>query len=171
MFYWRITKYNPKNRDINGSYLLDEWTCYSQVDTITNGKLLTYAEYLVTENAYVKAINLFMICNDLKELQVAYLEKYWELDQDFNLNLAMIELFKRMKIRRKLSMDEVEIMARLVLRRKLWCKLGNENTMFVHFGYDYYMYIGSAKKCVKTIRQIQQSGLFVEEFLSPYLEE
>jgi len=171
MFYWRITKYNPKNRDTNGSYLLDEWTCYSQVGTIADGKLLTYAEYLLIENAYVNAISLFMSCNDLKELPVTYLEKYWELDQDFNLNLMMIELFKRMKSGLKLSMYEVGIAARLVLRRKLWCRLGDKNNMFVHFGYDYYMYIGSVKKCVKTIQQIQQSGLFVEEFISPYLEE
>ena len=33
------------------------------------------------------------------------------------------------------------------------------------------MYIGSVKKCAKTIQQIQQRGLFVEEFISPYLEE
>ena len=33
------------------------------------------------------------------------------------------------------------------------------------------LYIGSVKKCAKTIQQIQQRGLFVEEFISPYLEE
>ena len=42
--------------------------------------------------------------------------------------------------------------------------------MFVHFGWDYYMYIGSAKQCTGTIVQIQKSGLYIEQYKSPYLE-
>lgn len=170
MFYWRITKYNPKNRDINGIYLLDEWTCYSQVGTMVDGKLLTYAEYLLTENAYINAVNLFMDCNNLAGLLITCLEKYWELDEDLNLDPTMIEFFKCLKNRRKLNKNEIEIAARLMLRNKFWCKLGIKNTMLVFFSYDYYMYLGSANKCENIIDKIQQSGLFVEECDPEYLE-
>ena len=170
MFSWRITKYNPKNRDTNGSYLLDEWTCYSQIDTITDGKLLTYAEYLLIENAYVNTVSLFMSCNNLTGLLITRLEKYWELDEDFNLDPAMIELFKRLKNRLKLNKNEVELAASLMLRNKFWCKLGIKNTMSVFFSHDYYMYISSANKCDDVIYKIQQSGLFVEACDPEYLE-
>jgi hypothetical protein len=150
--------------------LLDEWTAYSDINKIINGKSLSYAEYLVIENAYIGAINLFIICNNLTELPVEYLEKNQKLYQDPNLSPMMVKMFSQIKGGLKINIEEVEAVARLVLREQLWCKLGTEDTMFVHFGYDYYMYIGSVKKCVKTIRQIQQSGLFVEEFISPYLE-
>lgn len=171
MFYWRITKYDPRNRDKRGAYLINEWTAYSDINKIIDGKSLNYAEYLVIENAYINAINLFMLCNNLTELPVEYLEKNQKLYQDPNLSPKMIKMFSQIKSGINLSKNEVEIIARLVLREQFWCKLGTEDVMFVHFGYDYYMYIGSAKKCVKTIQQIQQSGLFVEEFISPYLEE
>jgi hypothetical protein len=171
MFYWRITKYNPKNRDTRVAYLINEWTAYSDINKIFDGKSLNYSEYLAVENAYINAINLFMVCNSLTELPVDYLEKKRKLYQDPNLSPMMIKMFSQIKSGISFNKNEIEIIARLVLREQLWCKLGTENTMFVHFGYDYYMYIGSAKKCVKTIQQIQQSGLFVEEFISPYLEE
>jgi hypothetical protein len=164
MFSWRVTKYNPKKRDENGYYLFDDWTCYSQINTIADGKLLTYAEYLTTEDAYIDAIELFMTCNNLTELSVSYLEKYWELDHDPNLTPEMIALFARMKKGLKLNKDEVKTAARLILRGDLWCKLETEK-MFVHFGYDYYMYIGSANLCAEAIHKIEQNGLFVENFV------
>ena len=43
--------------------------------------------------------------------------------------------------------------------------------MFVHFGYDYYMYIGSNKRFKGIINTIANTGLFIEEFESPYDEE
>lgn len=42
---WRITKYDPLNRDADGIYLdLEEWTCFSEV-----GTKVSMAEYEVTE--------------------------------------------------------------------------------------------------------------------------
>ena len=41
--------------------------------------------------------------------------------------------------------------------------------MYVHFGYDYYMYIGSEKPLEKEIDSINRSGLFVENMVSPYI--
>ena len=40
--------------------------------------------------------------------------------------------------------------------------------MYIHFGYDYYMYIGSSNACDNVRIKIQEEGLFVEEFKSPY---
>ncbi len=50
-------------------------------------------------------------------------------------------------------------------------RLVYENKMYVHFGYDYYMYIGVNEKCLDAINSIQASGLFVEECESPYYQE
>lgn len=40
MFCWQITKYDPKNRDENNRYLKDEWTDYSSIGEIFEGKEL-----------------------------------------------------------------------------------------------------------------------------------
>ena len=89
MFSWCITKYNPKNRDTRGAYLINEWTAYSDINKIIDGKSLNYTEYLAVENAYVNAINVFMICNGLTVLLVDCLEKKQKLYQDPNLNPAI----------------------------------------------------------------------------------
>ena len=169
MFFWRITKYNPKNRDFNGVYLKEEWTCYSEVGDIICGRVFTFEEYLEIENAYVSAIILFMECNNLENLQVTNLEKNIKLKQDVHLNEEMIALFNEAKEGLILNKDAIKLLARLVLREKLWCKLESKN-IFVHFGWDYYMYIGSSSKCKESIRIIHQNELFVEEYESPYLD-
>jgi hypothetical protein len=40
--------------------------------------------------------------------------------------------------------------------------------MYVHFGWDYYMYFGSKKTCKPVLAEIEHSGLFVEKRKSPY---
>ena len=170
MLAWRITKYNPKNRNEKGHYLIDEWTAYSDIGKNINGKVLTYPEYLTIENAYINAISLFMNCNNLTELSVFRLEKYFETTKDLRLDTTATTLFQRIKKGLTLNKNEVEAAARLVLREELWCLLRSVNTMVIRFGFDYYMYIGSTKQCDDVIKKIQQSRLFVEICDPEYLK-
>ena len=39
---------------------------------------------------------------------------------------------------------------------------------FVRFGYDYYMYLGAIKDCPSSREKVQNTGLFVEDYHSPY---
>ena len=57
-----------------------------------------------------------------------------------------------------------------VLREELWCRLEGDRG-FVHFGFDYYMYVGVASACPEAQRLAAQLGLFVEEMRSPYHPE
>lgn len=168
MLFWRITKYNPKNRDATGSYCKNEWTSYSDIGTRIDGKDFTYDQYIKTEDAYVTSIILFMKCNNVESLKVINLEKYADLDNsDKHISQAMHKTFDHLRDDIEIEINEVNLVARLILREKLWCKLESKN-MFVHFGYDYYMYIGSACLCEQYIKEIQVLGLFVENDMSPY---
>ncbi len=82
----------------------------------------------------------------------------------------MIATYNTIYLGQQVTQKEVADIARLVLRESLWCKLESDR-MFVHFGYDYYMFIGSTEPCESTIKKIEKLGLFVEKFESPYLEE
>jgi hypothetical protein len=42
---YRVTKYDPENRDAEGNYLIDEWTSFSDVGRTFSGKELTEQEY------------------------------------------------------------------------------------------------------------------------------
>jgi len=38
MFEYRVTKYDPRKRDIQGRYLAEDWTSYSQVGRVIAGR-------------------------------------------------------------------------------------------------------------------------------------
>jgi hypothetical protein len=42
---------------------------------------------------------------------------------------------------------------------------------FLHFGYDYYMYVGVSLACPRSRALATAAGLFVEDFVSPYHPE
>lgn len=172
-YCWRITKYNPTNL-IKGVYQKKEWTSISEVGKIfSTGKFLL-EHYLQTELLYIMAIIYIMNENSITSLQVADLEKYSiELEKaEFNSIYTdeMKRFYSNVKNGDYISEHELEVLTQLILREKIWCKFQSED-MFVHFGFDYYMYIGSMMDCSDSLMKISNSGLFVEYFKSPYLEE
>ncbi len=171
MLSWRITKYNPQSRDSKGVCLVkDEWTSYSDIGKSYAGYEFTFEQYMQTENAYVEAIFTFMDCLHLNELRIANLERHDIPTESKFYSQAMLDLFELLKNGMCLSRDSINNQVRLVLRENVWCRLEG-NGMFVHFGYDYYMYIGSEKLYSDSIAHIERAGLFVESYESPYLSQ
>lgn len=161
MYSWRVTKYDPLNRDADGSYLTpEEWTCFSEV-----GTKVSREEYLKTEQNYINAISSFMTEMGLNRVHVIALEQWSDEVKSQNAN----EFLSKFWIGKAITVQEVQELAKLTLRNVIWCKLGFKNQFFVHFGYDYYMYIGASRDCTKTKDAVTRSGLFVERFDSPYL--
>jgi hypothetical protein len=97
------------------------------------------------------------------EIEAVYLS-------DFEGETEAIEKIKPINLNQELSIQEVKEIVRLTLRAVIWCKLTLQQKFFVHFGYDYNMYIGSYKDCPKARMKIEKSGLFVETYTSPYLD-
>ncbi|GGG05907.1 hypothetical protein GCM10010912_58200 [Paenibacillus albidus] len=175
MYYysWRITKYNPANR-INGVYTKQEWTSIGDIEKVYPDGEFLIEHYLHTESLYIMAITSIMKEMKINSLQVTSFEKYdFGLLEDrfrFIYSDEIIELYSNIKNGDFVSGNELELLCKLILREKLWCKL-QSSSMFVHFGFDYYMYIGSRLECSDSLELISNSGLFIEPFQSPYLEE
>ncbi|MGO4893542.1 hypothetical protein ACEN2L_14335 [Flavobacterium sp. W21_SRS_FM6] len=148
MRQFRITKYNPKNRDNSGAYLLDEWTEFSDV-----GSLTSIEEYEAVESKYIECLKLLLEENQISTLRIIGLED--------NQNLCPF------KDNEYVSASDFGKLFRSVLRSEVWCKLEIQNA-FVHFGYDYYSYIGVSSVSQDTINKITQKGLYIENFNSPY---
>lgn len=160
LFSWRITKYNPKKRDEIGAYLDDkEWTCFSEV-----GTKVSEEEYLRTESDYINAITTFMVEMGLNKIYLNDLE-IWS-DEVVSQNAS--SFLRKMWVGKAVTAQEVRELARLTLRNVIWCKLSYKKEFFVHFGYDYYMYIGAIKDCSNAQAKVQDTGLYVETFNSPY---
>lgn len=172
MYNWRITKYNPIYRTSSGAYNIDDWTSFSDIGRIYGGKEINFSDYIAIESAYIKAITSFMEELEIDSLEVKNLEKNSDRLELPDINTMyskeMIEMFLNVHNNLVADKSSINILCRLVLREYLWCKLEIASTMFVHFGHDYYMYIGSIKECKDAIGKIIKSGLFVEAFKSPY---
>lgn len=167
-FCWRITKYDPQHRNSQGVFLQDEWTSYSDIGKTFGNIKFNYTEYLRIENVYISAIQSLMKCHDVPSLQITSLEKSKTLKKDLHNTDNMITLFNNVKENDWVQQNDIEDFCKLILREKLWCKLRFNQKMFVHFGWDFYMYIGSSLPCNNAIIAVQKSGLFVENFASPY---
>ena len=57
-----------------------------------------------------------------------------------------------------------------ILRNEFWCRFQADDG-FVHFGWDYYMYVGVPLRCPTAEQIASELGRYLEEFISPYHEE
>jgi len=81
----------------------------------------------------------------------------------------MFELYNSIENGATISVSDIDLITRLTLRENIWCKLVSES-MFVHFGYDLYMYIGCRYFPNNELTIFQEKGLFFEEMNSPYVD-
>lgn len=166
MHWLRITKYDPLVRNKEGHYTKNEWTSYSDIGKTYDGQLFTFEDYIKVEDAYVDAVHSFMDCVGISELKIVDLENKFD-DFDSNYSEHMIAVLNAVENNQIISTATSDVI-RLLLRENMWCKLEGEG-LSVHFGYDYYMFIGSEKECNEQLDKIREEGLFVESFISPYL--
>lgn len=86
---------------------------------------------------------------------------------DRNTSEAMMYSLSNIKNRNFIFKEQLPDFCRLILRNYAWAKLYSLN-MFVHFGYDYYMYAGFSGACRGLTKKAKELGLFIERFKSPY---
>jgi len=189
----RITKYNPIFRNSEDHYQKNEWTCPSEIGRYFDGKEFTSQEYLDTEQAYIvtvqKALSLFGINKLMVSGFVAYgdddtiikslssqtpTKTINELvfDVPSELKGSSLDILSTIQIKEgsTFKISEVDKIIKLILRNIITCQLIAEDNTFVHFGYDFYVYIGTDKSIESYNMNISKS-IFVEHCHSPYLEQ
>ena len=156
LYQFRVTKYDPKYR-INGVYCKDEWTSYSDIGKKYNNKIFTITDYLKVEDAYLEVIKTALIKANVCQLKITDLEQFLQHDYCVSDHEMLT------------SVDDILGVSRDCLRETVWCKLVGDN-FFIHFGYDYYMYIGCCIDKAVMNDIVSQQGLYLELIdTSPYL--
>lgn len=168
MFGYRITKYNPKNRNSLGYYQIDDWISIHDIGTTYNGKELTFNDYLKVENSYVEAILIIMDFLQLNSIVLVQFEKH----KLFLPNLLTSEMHVSYETSVKgevVSKEQIANLVRLALREDIYCVLQNKD-IFIRFDFDYYMFVGTSKSLPHAVKEkIENSGLFVEDISTSYL--
>jgi hypothetical protein len=154
---YRVTKYDPRLRDPRGAFTGDDWISVTQIGQSFGGVVLTDQEYKRVEQAYVDVALAFLNEGGVTMLKVEGLENSRRQPLTFHDGSV-------------LRLEQLSDVMRGILRQQFWCRLEAENG-FVHFGWDYYIYIGVAHRCIAAERKAADVGLHVEEFVSPYHKE
>ncbi len=148
---YKISKYSFQYI-IDGKYSKDDWTDYSDIGKMFGGKVLNEQEYIYVENNYISCIMNILHQAEVNALVVKELENYDNLQWENNQSL---------------SSEILPVIFRDCLRNKCWCKFDAKDA-YIHFGYDYYVYIGTVLP-FETIEKIcNKYELFCIEQNSPY---
>tara|TARA_B100001094_G_C17605784_1_gene518774 strand:- start:41 stop:487 length:447 start_codon:yes stop_codon:yes gene_type:complete len=85
-------------------------------------------------------------------------------------NLIKVEK-PNLKIRNGDEVDKHALLqlSRLCLRELMWAQFEAKGQFFIHFGNDFYMYIGCIDGKEKIPKIQNKTKLYIEEFRSPYL--
>jgi len=175
MRQYRITKYDISKRAADGTYLdQQEWTSLADVGKVLGGKILTPQEYLLVEQRYVSAALRFFAMSDLPHLRVtefsnnqtAQILDEFKKDFPFLKKTELNEL--NFKEDQKVQADEIGFLVEQNLRGTVDCKLEFDDAFFIHFGWDFYMYVGCHKTSDAAYSETLADGMFVEDFMSPH---
>ncbi len=158
----RISKYDPTNRRSDGTYDRNEWTSYSELGKEFVDGILTLDSYTEVENKYVLAVRSFFERAGISRFLIDEVELGNEEIESVAVNGSL-----HLVAGSYLPLDQLECVIRMSLREEVWCKLSGAHQSYLHFGYDYYVYVGSADDSL--IEWQPPPGIYAELFASPYL--
>ncbi len=148
---YRISKYSLQNKN-KGAQTKEEWTDYSDIGKTFDGRILNEKEYKQVENNYISCIVDILRQASVSSLVVKELENYDHLHWKNN---------------QCISLEFLPMIFRDCLRNKCWCKFETKDA-YVHFGYDYYVYIGTVLPFAIIEKSCYEHKLFCNEQNSPY---
>lgn len=137
---------------IDGIYANEEWTDYTDIGKTFNGRVFTEPEYLCVEKQYIDSCLAIIKQLSITQMAIVGYEEYEPLDWYDNQDV---------------SIDVIDKLISDCLRNKCWCKLKSHN-IYIHFGYDFYMYIGCKLKPPHIQSICKQFNLYSEVVDSPY---
>ncbi|MEU3501977.1 S1 RNA-binding domain-containing protein [Streptomyces hundungensis] len=162
-YVYRVTKYDPADRDEHGHY---------------TGAEDTVSDHGQVEGAYLRAIAAFAADTGIERLAVREpqlpapcLNFGLEPPMDgFGLDGVLPTGPDGFHDGAEVSVDTALDLVRVMLRDGgAWCRLEVEDTFAVHVGWDQYMYIGSSRPCETAVVKARALGLFPERIeASPY---
>ena len=165
---YRVTKYNPAFRNDYGHHTgpsrnpavrIDEapftkfeWTTFKEIGETFSGVVFTREEYDRVEDAYIETAMTFLRESGESSVRVTGLDKR---GKQFDLDNGDV-----------LPLERIDEIMRPTLREEISCRLEGRES-FVHFDWDFYMYIGVPRPCSRAGVRASELGLYVEECASP----
>ncbi len=168
MFEYRITKYDPSQRNESGAYIgPSSWTCSSDIGNIFDGKVLTTEKYLRVESAYINAAIKLFEKSGLPYLRLTRVEmNEWQKEDLLALGPLYERAFEAINFTEDviISLKDMRTVLQMIFRGFAWASLEWRNRFYVHIGWDFHMYVGTSKG-----EALDTTELYVDSnYPSPY---
>ncbi|MEV0175454.1 RNA-binding protein [Streptomyces sp. NPDC050803] len=164
-YIYRVTKYDPADRDDHGHYI---------------GVEDTTSDHGETEAAYLQAVKAFAADTGIDRLSVrepqvsSFVHFGVEAPLDgFGLDGVLAGGLAGFHDGAEVSLHIASELVRLMLRDSgACCRLEAEGAFTVHVGWDQYLYVGSCRPCHRALARTRKLGLFPERIdVSPHAFE
>ncbi|WP_203731927.1 hypothetical protein [Paractinoplanes durhamensis] len=140
-FVWRLTKYDPADRDEQGRYL---------------GTADIDSDRGPVEAAYLASVAAFAAETGVESLAIR--EPSAPMDADIHHDGVEVSVDRALELVRSMLRGE-----------RGFCRLEAGDDFFVHVGWDQYVYVGSRIDCPRSVVFAEDHGLFAEPIPdSPY---
>ncbi|OII63860.1 RNA-binding protein [Streptomyces sp. CC53] len=154
-YVYRVTKYDPADRDEHGYYTGSE-------DTVS--------DHGPVEEAYLQAVEAFAVSTGIDHLTVRepHVSSFVHLGveprrEDFALDGLFPTGPSGFHDGAEVPFTIGRELVRAMLRDSgAWCRLEVEDVFAVHVGWDQYLYIGSNRPCEEALVRTRALGLFPE---------
>ncbi|MFC8954531.1 S1 RNA-binding domain-containing protein [Streptomyces sp. NPDC057101] len=161
-FVYRVTKYDPADRDEHGHYTGSE-------DTVSDHGEVE-ASYLQAVAAFAEGTGVDHLA--VREPQVPSFVHFGVEPAVDGFGLAALfpvgptGFHDGAEVPLEIALELVRAMLR---DNGVWCRLEAEGAFAVHVGWDQYLYIGSSRPCEEALARTRALGLFLERLdSSPY---
>lgn len=152
MHQYRVCKYDPQFR-IDGAYTRQEWTGIADVGKEIDGRIFTMSDYERAEQRHIAFLCALAAREEACPLTLEALEDHRECSPWHE--------------GQQITEHDLPDVVRDVLREECWCRL-TAPRFFIHFGYEYYMYVGCTHTTEAITTLAAAHGLFAESMTSPY---
>lgn len=163
MIKYRITKYNPKDRNEFGYYDsdYDDWTSFDDIGKDFKGKKLTLEEYLRYEDKYINYLTNVLSYLKIKNLCISNIYNHLNyFSNNHGIKLEKFNILSNLKEDSNISLELIDVIVRVNLRLVFSCIIFCENFYLV-FGEDFYMYIFSKNEI--QLDQIKVDNIYLEK--------
>lgn len=164
---WRTTKYDPALRSGSGAFTENTWSSVWDIGKSFDTGTLSTEEYLRVESAYAETATSFAVESGVFQVEISDFESQLASQAELT-ELGLPEIPGPPDPGSRIPAHRIGDLVRLNLRELAWFKV-RAYDFFIHFGHDFYMYIGSDTPCEDSRRLAESLGIFVEYFESPHL--
>ncbi|WP_020630104.1 hypothetical protein [Amycolatopsis alba] len=154
-YVYRITKYDPADRD--------EWGRYHGSEDVSSDHGPAEAAYLAAVTAFAEDTGVTLL--NIRDPEVTGFVHFGvEPPVDgHGLHGLFPPDLTGYHDGAQITLDVGRELVRAMLRDNgAWCRLEAEDRFFVHIGYDQYMFIGSDRPCGDAVALTNAGGLFAE---------